>query len=83
MYSFSKPIISVDVPVRDVNPKKFCYFDTKESLLRLLDTHFHHDYFIKKGKIVVNEHGDRVYSTPETGNWWNNLQVYFCIHKTP
>lgn len=51
------------------------YFDSKEALMRLLDRHFHKPYFVKKSKEVHNSTGSRMFSTPETGNWWNEAQV--------
>lgn len=41
----------------------------------LVQRHFNEPYFVKHAKTLVNEDGERVYSGPETGNWWINIEV--------
>lgn len=53
----------------------FNYFDPVKALHSLLDVHFDKSYFVKHAVKNYDRHGRRVYSSPETSDWWNDSQV--------
>lgn len=74
---FPKSILTEEIFLPNHPSIKFAYYDTKEALMRLLDSYFEKPYFVKKAQQIFNSAGNRVFSTPETGIWWNSVQVGF------
>jgi len=54
---------------------EFEHFDPVQSLYDLIDIHFENNYFVKNAVKTVNKEHNRIWSTPETGNWWNTMEV--------
>lgn len=62
-------------------------FKTKNSadaVKRIVFDNYSKEAFVKEGTVLHNEAGEREYSTPETGTWWNTIQVpttcMFMLH---
>ncbi len=72
---FPKTILTEPIVLPNHPPINFAYYDTKEALMRLLYCFFDKPYFVKKARVLFNSGGDRVFSPPETGTWWNEAQV--------
>lgn len=53
----------------------FNHVDPVDALKSLVKNHFAEDYFIRNANKIYNEKGERLYTTPETGNWWIDVEV--------
>lgn len=57
-------------------------FKTKNSadaVRRIVYDNYMKPDFVKEATVARNEDGVREYSTPETGTWWNTIQVKFSF----
>lgn len=65
----------VSVPVKKDQTVEFGSYDPVNALMQLLDSHWNSSYFVTDAKVVYSEDNERIYSTPDTCNWWNIAQV--------
>lgn len=69
----------MDIPNKENVTVRFNFFDPHASLQKLLDLHFHRPYFVRNASKVFNSNFERVYSTPETCDWWLQMQATFVF----
>lgn len=53
----------------------FNHYESVSAIQELVAKNWKADDFIKAGKVYHNEKGDREYSTPESAEWWNIMEV--------
>lgn len=53
------------------------YRNSADALKIIVHENYGRPDFVKEGKEAKNEDGDRIFSGPETGNWWIDIQVSF------
>lgn len=56
-------------------PVQLYHRDAADGLKLLVYENFHDPDFVKEAKIIRSEEEGRIYSAPETGKWWNEIQV--------
>lgn len=61
------------------------YKDADQALKIIVHENWDKPDFVKEAEITTNDKGERIYSTPETACWWNEIQVslnytiYLCV----
>lgn len=51
------------------------YKDSAAALMFILKENFHKTDFVKESNLLTDDSGNRVYSGPETGEWWIKIEV--------
>lgn len=74
-YNFIQKSKCIQIPNKENLDIKFNFFDPITSLVKLLDLHFQNSYFVQNASKVFAGDGERVYSTPQTCDWWVETQV--------
>lgn len=57
----------------------FKYRDAADCLRLIVNENWMKPDFIKEGVEEVDDDGNRLYTGPETGNWWIQSQVLFFL----
>lgn len=58
---------------------KLTYKDAAEALQFIVKENWNEPDFVKNSCLTTDTSGQRVYSTPETGDWWIDIEVTYLI----
>lgn len=55
--------------------------DAGEAVRIIVHENFSNPDFVREAKVVVHPTDGRIYNDPQTGKWWNEVQVQIIHHN--